>query len=297
MRIPGYSQLRDIGEHWGVVGPDQAKLDRQVKDTATRLFVEMGGALALNAAIMTWVATPVSFVLISSALGATLTWLAAEVGGYVAVRCLKGRTSMQLSAPLTQFSHWLSVLSVVNWIGSAGPVIAIHETGHMVAGYALYNSPTILIDRLTPFKGGNTSIQHYKVHDPLKGISSKITKEKINPFTFLGTLLGGTNVKIAVAAGGIIATTVIALCALFHAFDVEKEHPKIARLLEIGAITQSLSDIGYGLHEWRSPSGTGDFEKLLQLTGLPPLAFVAALVVIPAAFYYLLKQMRARYGT
>lgn len=238
------------------------KQDLHIIKVAGSAFMQLAAALAVNVVIMTYVAAPPSMALISLVLAGFLAELVFKAGCYAA-----GRLNwITLDKEASQYSDqccYFSQLSLVNCLGNAGPIIALHEVGHYLAALACYRgaNPSISV---TPFRGGLTL---------LAGTGE---------YTFIGKLLGCQGSAALVAGGGVIASTIVAMSGLAMSYFLKDSHPNLSRTLEMGSIVQLVTDVLHGVGEIFE-SRDGDFSRIYRYAGLPPWITIAIMLILPIA--------------
>lgn len=249
--------------------------DALVVQAAARALGMLAASLAVNCAIMSFVAAPLTMLLITAALTGLVGELLCQVFAYAAERIgwlsVHSQEEGLNSRTLSQ-SWFVSEFSLMNAVGQAGVSPLVHESGHALAALACYKDANPIIT-IFPFLGGRTCT----VQSCLSGF---------------GELIGAGASASLVGAGGIIAATLAAMAALAGAHRLADSHPTISRALELFAYIQILDHVVYGLKALGEPAGLchNDFTHLYLLTGIHPLVAVAIIILLPAVQQLLLSS-------
>jgi len=231
------------------------RINVKVHSVALRILAQVGIALAINFAVMTFVATPITMVVVTTMLAlSTIHW-----GYWAIVRNKKRKQEEQ-----AQQTSRLSMMSLASTAATAGTGILIHEEGHAIASMACFKNAEPSI-KIRPFRGGVTTFN-------IGG-----------PFTRFGRLLGPRGSMILIGGAGIAASTLSAIAGLAIADRIKESYPCISDLLTGHAITQLASEIFYGFSTFflQEINLSHDFQRLWVMGGINPLIPIALMIIIP----------------
>ena len=165
--------------------------------------------------------------------------------------------------------------------GTAGPSIAAHEIGHVVAANAVYQGANPSFE-VTPFQGG-------------------VTRYTAGPLTELGQKLGPNGAQALVAGAGTLVDATSAAVSFAVGYKIRKEHPVLGpALMGYGGLTM----VNSMLYAGTALSGSlpalakqgNDFAALATSIGLPPVVSIALLGAMLPAEYLILRQLEKHSG-
>ncbi len=157
-----------------------------------------------------------------------------------------------------------------------GPYYLIHEGGHALMALALFRKANPKI-QFHPFGPGQTNY----------AISYGLTS--------LGKMLGRQTALLAVAAAGILFTTLTALVEFAISRDLQEHFPRVAECLNLHAQVQILHDLLYCFSTFTTDANdlSHDLMTLWQDGGIHPLAPVALMIGLPV----IQKLFKRRFGS
>lgn len=228
------------------------------------ILIELGAAIAINAAVIAFFPATLSVTLITAglvsyALPNLIYTVHAIYNGIIT-------SEKDLDGKLRK-TQLLSRLSLANIMGAAGPNLIIHEAGHALAAYNLFKNarPRFWIRY---FEGGATTYT----------ISNKLTA--------LGSLLGKQHCILLIAAAGVIASTIFVMFEMTASRKLGRQHSILSEYMKLHAISYLFNEVCYGLTAFRaSKKDLGhDFVCLWQKGGIHPLVPITAMIVLPVLF-------------
>lgn len=240
---------------------------------AARTFLHLSLAIAVNFAVITFVAAPLSITLMT---GIVLSTIATEII-YCAYEIYKRKNMVDNIQKSAQISSGIATASIINAVGLSGPNILIHETGHALAAHATFQAAMPEIS-IAPFRGGATTYV----------ISNGLTK--------LGKFLGRHEALLIVTAAGMAASTLFALFEFAIADRIKEVYPVISEYLTDHAIFQLLNEILYGLTAFIVSRAelSHDFICLWQCGGIHPLIPITFMIALPLLEIAVLKLIKNR---
>lgn len=245
----------------------------KIISVASRAFLEIGVALALNISIMTFIATPLTLTMMSGLILGTLAIGAVRIA-FDFYRDQNWKATIEKeNAKVKGISH----ASLVNTIGLAGPNIVIHEAGHAFASIALLKEAQPEIS-IFPYRGGSTSYV----------ISNGATK--------VGEFLGKRNSLLIITAAGMMASTFFALFEFGLASKLEESYPTISKIMTDHAIFQLLNEIVYAITAFVTSKAdlAHDFVCLWQAGGIHPAIPIAFMIALPLIELAILRMLKWR---
>lgn len=246
---------------------------RKIKTLAKEAFLQVSLAFAINVAVITFIATPLSVVVMSGAIiGAISSFVIQIAVDYY----YQHKDAEALKDNLESIKH-TSQTSIVNVVGLAGPNIAIHEAGHAATAWAFFkkSNPEITI---FPFFGGMTSFTY----------SHGLTK--------LGSFIGQHPAFMVITAAGILSSTFFAMFEFGLSEAIQDSYPTLSRLMTVHGILQITQEVLYGLTAFISSKTdlAHDFVNLWITGGIHPLIPIAMMIALPMAEMWLIKHLSNR---
>lgn len=244
--------------------PNHQPLNGKISEFTKRVFTELSISLGLNLLIIAFTATPLSIPVLTIIAATTL------VG--VTVRMIFESqfddNADEFDAMLPPFGEVVARLGIVNAIGQSSLNILIHEAGHALTALACFVNPGIKI-KWDFFVHGETSFS----------VSNGMTK--------LGNYLGKNNSIMLFRAGGLIASTVLAMTEVAIAFFVKDSSPQASLTLKCHAFSQISNDLLYGLSALLSNGFNvrNDYLALWKIGGIHPLIPMTLMVALPVILY------------
>jgi hypothetical protein len=229
-----------------------------------RAFAELAASFAFNYSLIRFYAVPI-------VLPTAIAHLA--FGALVEVSWRIYR-SIWPAIDETEPGQHIARTSSAYFFGQAYLRIAIHELGHALMAYACFKNAGPKIS-IFPLKGGDHS------YAASYGLTS------------LGQLLGKEASQVAIAGGGIAATTAFALLAVGCADQLKKKYPKVANCLTYQAAAHVLAEVYYGKTAFQSNDLKHDFVYMWRYGNIHPMIPISLLLTLPLAeFAMLSRQMR-----
>lgn len=248
---------------------EKKAVDPKIKESALKALAELVASLALTVLVTGWLGAgfcKASVVL----LGATALSVAIHLVAQVALHLYRGEKSPHhhilevIHHSLSDSVRSIPQLALVNILNLTGPYFVIHEGGHALAALTLFRQASPEIS-FTPFRQGVTSFV----------VSSGLTQ--------LGAHLGRRISLLAVAAAGIVCSTVVALIEFAISHHFQDKFPNLCHWLDLHAKAQILHDLLYCFSAFAA-SKMDPFHDLMALWqdgGIHPLVPIALMIALP----------------
>lgn len=222
------------------------------------LHLAVGTAVAMTASMHVVVALS-GMVFMSLVVDLLKIAISAEVSGKS--RLLRAEQRLEAAAVGTQKFARFSFMTL---LGAAGPITAVHESGHALFGLLLLKNTKTTIS-ISPFRGGYVEF----------GPNARLG--------LVGRLIGLNPTRAIIYAAGIIATTLVACAIMACANRCRESRPILSQHLELAGFAMTLPDILYGIdgaftEAAQDAENLGDFHGIQQITGCHPLFLVAAMI-------------------
>lgn len=241
--------------------------DLRVRDVALACIKKVGIALAVNVAVIAFVAQPAFSVWVFTAgLGAVLV---DALVNFIALRVLFSDQEVRLRR-----MEQLANLSHINNLSLMGPGILIHELGHYLAALACYRNaqPSIHIQCM---RRGHTDIQ----------MRSGLSR--------FGAMMGARTSLLLVMGAGFIMSTTWALIEFAVAYFTQESNPTLSEFLRCQGTCQLLNELSFGLVTLLgNPMALGnDYVTLQMLGGIHPLTAMVSMILAVAVEHLILAAI------
>jgi hypothetical protein len=272
-RYQAITSTENIASQNKTINPEKGILAK-IWSVAGKAFLEISIVLAINCAVITFIAIPMTIPILTSALISGIVTCAVKTA--LELYLQRKDKEQRIKESVDNVQH-LARISLIDTIGLAGPNIAIHEVGHAAAVLTCFRNPQPEI-HILPFKGGMTGYT----------ISNGLTR--------LGKFLGNHHSLMFVAAGGMLASTIFALFEFAIADKIKDIYPMISQFMNYHAILQLFGEVLYGITAFVASKTdlSHDFVHLWMTGGIHPLIPIALIIALPLAEIALMKCLAWR---
>lgn len=223
--------------------------------------IEAIASCALSSIVVCWV-------------GSGLTLSSVILLGTLSLTAIVNDCAQAIMSGKSVPSREVTKLSLMNLFNLSGPYYVIHEGGHALAA-------------MTFFKHASPKISFY----PFKhGMTEFFVSYGLTP---IGKKLGRRVALLAVAAAGIVCTTLMALMEFALSHGLQAQFPNLSKCLDLHAKVQILHDLIYCFTTFVTDKNNPyhDLMALWEDGGIHPLLPIALMISLPLLEHLLLKYI------